>query len=48
MQAAAAERHPETKDILSHWPLALPVLLVVACLSIQQIDRYPPTVDEFG
>ena len=35
------------RDILGHWIWALPVLLVVAYLSISQIDLYPPTVDEF-
>ena len=34
-------------DILAHWAWCLPVLLVVAILSIRQIEQYPPTVDEF-
>ena len=32
---------------LSHWVVALPVLLVVAALSMRQINLYPPTADEF-
>ncbi len=35
------------RDIMSHWGWAVPVLLVVAALSIRQIDLYPPTLDEF-
>lgn len=33
-------------DIFSHWAWALPILLLVAVLSIRQIDLYPPTSDE--
>ncbi len=32
------------RDILAHWSWALPVLLIVAALSMRQIDLYPPTV----
>lgn len=32
---------------LAHWAWCLPVLLIVAHLSIRQIEQYPPTVDEF-
>ena len=34
-------------DILTHWVWALPILLIVAFLSIRQIDLYPPETDEF-
>ena len=34
-------------DILGHWIWAVPVLFLVAFLSIRQIDLYPPTWDEF-
>ncbi len=37
----------EKPDILTHWVWALPILLVVAFLSIRQIDLYPPSSDEF-
>ena len=36
-----------SKDILSHWLWAVPILLVVATLALRQIDLYPPTPDEF-
>ena len=36
-----------SKDILSHWLWALPVLLIVAALTFRQIDLDPPTADEF-
>ena len=48
MRAATAARRPDTEGILRHWLWTLPIFFVVAGLSIQQIDRYPPTVDEFG
>ena len=32
---------------LSHWPSALPVLLLAAALAIPQIGLYPPAPDEF-
>ncbi len=35
------------RDVLNHWGVAVPVLLVVAALSLVQIDLYPPTADEF-
>ena len=35
------------RDIMSHWGWAVPILLIVAALSIRQIDLYPPTLDEF-
>lgn len=35
------------RDIFTHWAWALPILLVVASLSIRQINLYPPTPDEF-
>ena len=35
------------RSVLSHWVFALPVLLVVAALSMGQINLYPPTADEF-
>lgn len=31
----------------THWSWCLPVILVVAFLSLRQIDLYPPTPDEF-
>ena len=34
-------------DRLSHWLCALPILLLAAALGSQQVDLYPPTVDEF-
>ena len=34
-------------SVSSHWMWAIPVLLTVATLSIRQIDRFPPTADEF-
>ena len=36
-----------SKDILGHWLWALPVLLIVAALTLRQIDLDPPTADEF-
>ena len=36
-----------SRDILSHWLWAVPVLLIVAALTFRQIDLYPPTADEF-
>ncbi len=47
MLAANRAGQEGERDILGHWIWALPVLLVVAYLSISQIDLYPPTVDEF-
>ena len=35
------------RDILSHWPWAVPVLLIAAALTFRQIDLYLPTPDEF-
>ena len=35
------------QEILGHWIWAVPILLVVAALSLRQIDLYPPTADEF-
>ena len=35
------------RDIFANWLWALPVLLIVAALSLHQIDLYPPTSDEF-
>ena len=35
------------RDILAYWAWVLPVILVVAALSMPQIDLYPPTTDEF-
>ena len=34
------------RDILSHWVWAVPVLLIVAALTMRQIDMNPPTTDE--
>ena len=34
-------------EFLSHWAIAIPVLLVFAALSIAQLDLYPPSKDEF-
>lgn len=34
-------------DVLSHWVWAVPVLLVVALLTISKIDAFPPSGDEF-
>ena len=36
------------RDILAHWAWALPVLLIVAYLSIRQIDLFAPSPDEFN
>ena len=35
------------RDILRCWFWVVPVLLVMAFLSMRQLDMYPPTVDEF-
>ena len=35
------------RDFFANWLWALPVLLIVAALSLHQIDLYPPTSDEF-
>ena len=35
------------RGILSHWLWALPILLIVAALTLRQIDLYPSTPDEF-
>ena len=35
------------QEILGHWIWVVPILLVVAALSLRQIDLYPPTPDEF-
>ena len=35
------------RDIFSSWVWALPLMLLVAALSISQVDRYPPMPDEF-
>ena len=32
---------------LSHWVWAIPALLMVAALTLRQIDAYPPAADEF-
>ena len=48
LQSSGQSKHSKAnRDILSHWGWAVPVLLVVAALSIRQIDLYPPTRDEF-
>ena len=39
--------HNAKRGILSHWLWALPILLIVAALSLRQIDMYPPSPDEF-
>ena len=33
--------------LMSHWLMALPVILLVAALGLRQIDIYPPDTDEF-
>ena len=33
--------------LLSHWAWVVPMLLVVAALSLRQSDLYPPAEDEF-
>ncbi|MCY4536913.1 MAG: hypothetical protein OXE52_01645 [Chloroflexi bacterium] len=35
------------RDVFTHWAWAIPILLLVAVLSIGQIDLYLPTHDEF-
>ena len=35
------------RDALTHWAWVLLILLIVAALSMRQIDLYPPTPDEF-
>lgn len=35
------------RGLLAHWAWAIPILFVVAALSMRQIDLYPPTADEF-
>ncbi len=47
LRTSGQSHHKNNRDILSHWGWAVPVLLVVAALSIRQIDLYPPTPDEF-
>ena len=47
MHARNTAGYLHENGILGHWIWAMPVLLVVAFLSIYQIDLYPPTVDEF-
>ena len=37
----------QRNGLLAHWAWCLPVLLIVALLSLRQIDLYPPTPDEF-
>ena len=42
--------HAETlhdRDVLAHWQWTIPILLIVAFLSIRQINLYGPTHDEF-
>ncbi len=43
----AGEMTQRNHDILGHWIWVIPVLLLVAFLSIRQIDLYVPTWDEF-
>ena len=40
-------RNQTEHDRLAHWSLAVPILLLVAALSLRQIDLYLPTFDEF-
>ena len=42
---AAASR--TDRDVLGHWAWVIPVLLIVATLSLRQINLYPPSPDEF-
>ena len=35
------------RDVFAHWAWAIPVLLIVAALSMRHVDLYPPTTDEF-
>ena len=40
--------NPDQRNgLLAHWAWCLPALLIVALLSLRQIDLYPPTPDEF-
>ena len=47
LRTSGQSHHKNNRDILSHWGWAVPILLVVAALTIRQIDLYPPTLDEF-
>ena len=38
---------PRKDEFLEHWIWAIPVLIVVAALSLRQIDSFPPGHDEF-
>ncbi len=39
--------HARRGDLFTHWVWPIPILLVVASLSIREINLYPPTPDEF-
>ncbi len=47
LRTSQAIANKNARDIMSHWACAVPILLIVAALTIRQIDLYPPTADEF-
>ena len=46
-QKGVTEESSENRDVLGHWVWVIPILLIVAALSLKQIDAYPPSQDEF-
>lgn len=47
IRSRLADKNPNRDTFLSHWLWAIPVLLIVAALSMRQIDCCPPTTDEY-
>ncbi len=47
IRSRLADKNSSRNTLLSHWLWAIPVLLIVAALSMRQIDCCPPTTDEF-
>ena len=48
MQATQVKIEPNASPwLISHWSVAIPILLIFALLAMRQIDVYPPTTDEF-
>ena len=47
MNSDRATKDLQKRDAFAHWAWCLPVLLVVAHLSLRLIDIFPPTSDEF-
>ena len=46
-QESVTTAREKNRDVLCHWAWALPILLIVAALSLHQIDLVPPSTDEF-